>query len=174
MPAPRRLLHAKKKTVGVLEPGIEKVEDWLGIDNLYIDITADEVPILDGSADDGGSMRNASAHSDTVSREGGAKIFTSTRVTAIEPGSEVDTLLNTGGRSTEFSAAVVPADPAKDVQRAHVATLAFEFCRIMPTAELTVVDSLELAAMAATELFPTLPVVHWTTRCGGVLSTCTA
>ena len=26
---------------------------------------------------------------------------------------------------------------AEDVQRAHVATLAFEFCRIMPTAELT-------------------------------------
>ncbi|WP_058956241.1 preprotein translocase subunit SecA [Kocuria rhizophila] len=25
----------KKRTVGVLEPGIEKVEDWLGIDNLY-------------------------------------------------------------------------------------------------------------------------------------------
>ncbi|MCY1159251.1 MAG: secA, partial [Citricoccus sp.] len=25
----------KKKTVGVLEPGIEKVEDWLGITNLY-------------------------------------------------------------------------------------------------------------------------------------------
>jgi predicted aspartyl protease len=36
---------------------------------------------------------------------------------AVEPGSEVDTLLNTGGRSTEFSAAVVPADPATDVQR---------------------------------------------------------
>ena len=27
--------------------------------------------------------------------------------------------------------------PAEDVQRAHVATLAFEFCQIMPTAELT-------------------------------------
>jgi preprotein translocase subunit SecA len=25
----------KKKTVGVLEPGIERTEDWLGIDNLY-------------------------------------------------------------------------------------------------------------------------------------------
>ncbi len=25
----------KKRTVGVLEPGIERVEDWLGIDNLY-------------------------------------------------------------------------------------------------------------------------------------------
>jgi preprotein translocase subunit SecA len=25
----------KKRTVGVLEPGVEKVEDWLGIDNLY-------------------------------------------------------------------------------------------------------------------------------------------
>src|SRR6202000_2444045 len=25
----------KKRTVGVLEPGIEKVEDYLGIDNLY-------------------------------------------------------------------------------------------------------------------------------------------
>ncbi len=25
----------KKKTVGVLEPGIDKIEDWLGIDNLY-------------------------------------------------------------------------------------------------------------------------------------------
>ncbi|QIR69449.1 preprotein translocase subunit SecA [Kocuria sp. KD4] len=25
----------KKRTVGVLEPGIEKIEDWLGIDNLY-------------------------------------------------------------------------------------------------------------------------------------------
>lgn len=27
--------------------------------------------------------------------------------------------------------------PAEEVQRAHVATLAFEFCRILPTAELT-------------------------------------
>lgn len=25
----------KKRTVGILEPGVEKVEDWLGIDNLY-------------------------------------------------------------------------------------------------------------------------------------------
>ena len=25
----------KKKTVGILEPGVEKTEDWLGIDNLY-------------------------------------------------------------------------------------------------------------------------------------------
>ncbi|WBL17979.1 preprotein translocase subunit SecA [Citricoccus muralis] len=25
----------KKKTVGILEPGIDKIEDWLGIDNLY-------------------------------------------------------------------------------------------------------------------------------------------
>src|SRR4029079_9976333 len=25
----------KKRTVGVLEPGIERVEDYLGIDNLY-------------------------------------------------------------------------------------------------------------------------------------------
>src|SRR5690606_4247114 len=28
-------LDEKKRTVGVLEPGIEKVEDYLGIDNLY-------------------------------------------------------------------------------------------------------------------------------------------
>ena len=25
----------KKRTVGILETGVEKVEDWLGIDNLY-------------------------------------------------------------------------------------------------------------------------------------------
>ena len=25
----------KKRTVGVLEPGVAKVEDWLGIENLY-------------------------------------------------------------------------------------------------------------------------------------------
>jgi len=34
---------------------------------------------------------------------------------AIDPGREVETMLNTGGRSTEFSSAVVPADPATDV-----------------------------------------------------------
>jgi preprotein translocase subunit SecA len=25
----------KKRTVGILDPGVEKVENWLGIDNLY-------------------------------------------------------------------------------------------------------------------------------------------
>src|SRR5699024_3445531 len=28
-------IDEKKRTVSVLEPGIDKVEDWLGIDNLY-------------------------------------------------------------------------------------------------------------------------------------------
>jgi hypothetical protein len=37
--------------------------------------------------------------------------------TAIDPGDEVDTMLNTGGRSTEFSSAVVPADHASEVSR---------------------------------------------------------
>jgi hypothetical protein len=36
---------------------------------------------------------------------------------AIDPGAEVETLLNTGGRSPEFSSVVVPGDAATDVQR---------------------------------------------------------
>ena len=28
-------IDEKKRTVGILEPGVEKVEDWLGMDNLY-------------------------------------------------------------------------------------------------------------------------------------------
>ena len=36
--------------------------------------------------------------------------------TAIDGGDEVETMLNTGGRSTEFSSVVVPADPAMEIQ----------------------------------------------------------
>jgi len=36
---------------------------------------------------------------------------------AIDPGEEVEVMLNTGGRSTEFSSAVVPADAATEVRQ---------------------------------------------------------
>ena len=36
---------------------------------------------------------------------------------AIDPGEEIEVMLNTGGRSTEFSSAVVPADPATEVRQ---------------------------------------------------------
>lgn len=36
--------------------------------------------------------------------------------TAIDGGDDVETMLNTGGRSTEFSSVVVPVDPAMEIQ----------------------------------------------------------
>jgi preprotein translocase subunit SecA len=39
----------KKRTVGVLEPGIEKVEDWLGIDNLYESVNTPLVGYLNNA-----------------------------------------------------------------------------------------------------------------------------
>jgi len=39
----------KKKTVGILETGVEKVEDWLGIDNLYDPVNTPLVSFLHNS-----------------------------------------------------------------------------------------------------------------------------
>jgi preprotein translocase subunit SecA len=39
----------KKKTIGILESGIEKVEDWLGIDNLYDPVNTPLVSFLNNS-----------------------------------------------------------------------------------------------------------------------------
>jgi preprotein translocase subunit SecA len=39
----------KKKTVGILESGVEKVEDWLGIDNLYDPVNTPLVSFLQNS-----------------------------------------------------------------------------------------------------------------------------
>ena len=39
----------KKKTVGILESGIEKVEDWLGIDNLYDPVNTPLVSFLNNA-----------------------------------------------------------------------------------------------------------------------------
>jgi preprotein translocase subunit SecA len=39
----------KKKTVGILEPGVEKVEDWLGIDNLYDPVNTPLVSFLNNA-----------------------------------------------------------------------------------------------------------------------------
>ena len=39
----------KKRTVGILEPGVEKVEDWLGIDNLYDPVNTPLVSFLNNS-----------------------------------------------------------------------------------------------------------------------------
>src|SRR6201984_102120 len=39
----------KKRTVGVLESGVEKVEDWLGIDNLYDSVNTPLVSFLNNS-----------------------------------------------------------------------------------------------------------------------------
>jgi preprotein translocase subunit SecA len=39
----------KKKTVGILEPGVEKVEDWLGIDNLYESINTPLISFLNNA-----------------------------------------------------------------------------------------------------------------------------
>ncbi|RIQ23085.1 preprotein translocase subunit SecA, partial [Jiangella rhizosphaerae] len=39
----------KKRTVGVLEPGIERVEDWLGIDNLYESANTPLIQFLNNS-----------------------------------------------------------------------------------------------------------------------------
>jgi preprotein translocase subunit SecA len=39
----------KKKTVGILETGIQKVEDWLGIDNLYDPVNTHLVSFLNNS-----------------------------------------------------------------------------------------------------------------------------
>src|SRR5437588_10755153 len=39
----------KKRTVGILESGVEKVEDWLGIDNLYDPVNTPLVSFLNNS-----------------------------------------------------------------------------------------------------------------------------
>jgi preprotein translocase subunit SecA len=39
----------KKKTVGIMESGVEKVEDWLGIDNLYDPVNTPLVSFLNNS-----------------------------------------------------------------------------------------------------------------------------
>ncbi len=39
----------KKRTVGILETGVEKVEDWLGIDNLYESVNTPLVSFLNNS-----------------------------------------------------------------------------------------------------------------------------
>jgi preprotein translocase subunit SecA len=39
----------KKRTVGILEPGVEKVEDWLGIDNLYDPVNTPLVSFLNNA-----------------------------------------------------------------------------------------------------------------------------
>ncbi len=39
----------KKRTVGILETGVEKVEDWLGIDNLYESINTPLISFLNNS-----------------------------------------------------------------------------------------------------------------------------
>ncbi|MFW6034256.1 MAG: DEAD/DEAH box helicase, partial [bacterium] len=39
----------KKRTIGVLEPGIERVEDWLGIDNLYESANTPLIQFLNNS-----------------------------------------------------------------------------------------------------------------------------
>ncbi|HSI94354.1 MAG TPA: preprotein translocase subunit SecA [Jiangellaceae bacterium] len=39
----------KKRTVGILEPGIERVEDWLGIDNLYESANTPLIQFLNNS-----------------------------------------------------------------------------------------------------------------------------
>ena len=39
----------KKKTIGILESGVEKVEDWLGIDNLYDPVNTPLVSFLNNS-----------------------------------------------------------------------------------------------------------------------------
>jgi preprotein translocase subunit SecA len=39
----------KKRTVGILESGVEKVEDWLGIDNLYESVNTPLVSFLNNS-----------------------------------------------------------------------------------------------------------------------------
>ena len=39
-------MDEKKKTVGILESGVEKVEDWLGIDNLYESVNTPLVSFL--------------------------------------------------------------------------------------------------------------------------------
>src|SRR6202000_1251067 len=39
----------KKRTVGILESGVEKVEDWLGIDNLYYPVNTPLVSFLNNS-----------------------------------------------------------------------------------------------------------------------------
>jgi preprotein translocase subunit SecA len=39
----------KKRTVGILESGVEKVEDWLGIDNLYENVNTPLISFLNNS-----------------------------------------------------------------------------------------------------------------------------
>src|ERR1700730_1848376 len=42
-------IDEKKKTIGILESGVEKVEDWLGIDNLYDPVNTPLVSFLNNS-----------------------------------------------------------------------------------------------------------------------------
>jgi len=42
-------IDEKKRTVGILESGVEKVEDWLGIDNLYESINTPLISFLNNS-----------------------------------------------------------------------------------------------------------------------------
>src|SRR5579875_3340264 len=42
-------IDEKKKTVGILESGVEKVEDWLGIDNLYDPVNTPLVSFLNNA-----------------------------------------------------------------------------------------------------------------------------
>jgi preprotein translocase subunit SecA len=42
-------LDEKKRTVGILESGVEKVEDWLGIDNLYDSVNTPLVSFLNNA-----------------------------------------------------------------------------------------------------------------------------
>jgi preprotein translocase subunit SecA len=42
-------IDEKKRTVGILETGVEKVEDWLGIDNLYESINTPLISFLNNS-----------------------------------------------------------------------------------------------------------------------------
>lgn len=42
-------VNEKKRTVGVTEPGVEKVEDWLGIDNLYDSVNTPLVSFLNNA-----------------------------------------------------------------------------------------------------------------------------
>ena len=47
----------KKRTVGILEPGVEKVEDWLGIDNLYESVNTPLVGYLNNAHQGQGAVQ---------------------------------------------------------------------------------------------------------------------
>ena len=47
----------KKRTVGVLEPGIEKVEDYLGIDNLYESVNTPLIGFLNNAHQGEGAVQ---------------------------------------------------------------------------------------------------------------------